>query len=85
MLPIHAEVFGGETGPMKGMTCNVETVFSGVKAGRLCCEGGPGAPQLYDFIHYNWQYEFMRPSIEEIVEAYLKINGPERSHRRMTP
>ncbi|MDC0525959.1 hypothetical protein OAO87_03075 [bacterium] len=27
--------------------------------------------------HYNWQYEFMRPSIEEIVAAYTKIYGKE--------
>ena len=32
---------------------------------------------MYVFVHYNWQYEFMRPSIAEIVEAYLKIYGPE--------
>ena len=25
--------------------------------------------------HYNWQYEFMRPSVEEIVAAYTKIYG----------
>ena len=25
--------------------------------------------------HYNWQYEFMRPSIDEIVAAYTKIYG----------
>ena len=24
---------------------------------------------------HNWQYEFMRPSIEEIVAAYTKIYG----------
>ena len=29
------------------------------------------------FIHYNWQYEFMRPSIDEIVKAYLKVYGAE--------
>ena len=29
----------------------------------------PEVLELYVFIHYNWQYEFMRPSIDEIVKA----------------
>ena len=33
--------------------------------------------ELYVFIHYNWQYEFLRPSIEEIVKAYLATYGSE--------
>ena len=38
---------------------------------------GPELLELYVFIHYNWQYEFMQPTIEEIVAAYLKLHGPE--------
>ena len=37
----------------------------------------PEILEMHVFVHYNWQYEFMRPSIAEIVEAYLKIYGPE--------
>ena len=37
----------------------------------------PEVLELYVFIHYNWQYEFMRPSIDEIVKAYLKVYGAE--------
>ena len=37
----------------------------------------PEVLELYVFIHYNWQYEFMRPTIDEIVKAYVKAYGPE--------
>jgi len=37
----------------------------------------PEVLELYVFIHYNWQYEFVRPSIDEIVKAYLKVYGAE--------
>ena len=37
----------------------------------------PEILELYVFVHYNWQYEFMRPTIDEIVKAYLKAFGSE--------
>ena len=35
------------------------------------------ATLMYLFIHYNWQYDFMRPSWKEIVDAYLQCYGRE--------
>ena len=37
----------------------------------------PELLEMYVFIHYNWQYEWMRPSIEEIVKAYEDAYGRE--------
>ena len=37
----------------------------------------PEVLELYVFIHYNYQYTFMRPSNEEIVDAYMKLHGKE--------
>ena len=31
----------------------------------------------YVFNHYNWQYEFLRPTVAEIVQEYLTIHGQE--------
>ena len=45
--------------------------------GRYAKMMGPEILELYVFIHYNWQYDFMRPMTEEIVEAYLKLHGHE--------
>ena len=77
MLPIHTAAYRGSVGSMKGASACVESVFSGVK--RLLGDFGqamsPEVMELYVFIHYNWQYEFMRPSIEEIVAAYEKLHG----------
>ena len=79
VLPIHAKVFCGDTGPMKGASSNVESIFSGVKRllGDFAATMSPEILEMYVFIHYNMQYEFMRPTIEEIVEAYLKLYGAE--------
>ena len=32
---------------------------------------------LQDFNHYNWKYDFLRPTIEQIVQEYLKLHGDE--------
>ena len=66
---------------MKGASACVESVFSGVKRllGDFAATMSPEILEMYVFIHYNWQYEFMRPTIEEIVAAYLKIYGAEPS------
>ena len=29
----------------------------------------------YVFNHYNWQYEFLRPTVDAILMEYLKIHG----------
>ena len=31
----------------------------------------------YIFCHYNWKFEFLRPSIHEIVDEYNRVRGPE--------
>ena len=79
MLPLHTAVFRGDVGSMKGAASCVESVFSGVKRllGDFAATMSPEILTLYVFIHYNWQYEWMRPSIEEIVEAYIKAHGKE--------
>ena len=28
-------------------------------------------------LHYNWQYEFLRPSVQEIVKRYNQKHHPE--------
>jgi len=79
VLPIHAKVFCGDTGPMKGASSNVESIFSGVKRllGDFAATMSPEVLEMYVFIHYNMQYDFMCPTVEEIVQAYLKLYGAE--------
>eukprot|EP00966_Prymnesium_polylepis_P289102 6677618-Prymnesium_polylepis.1 len=64
---------------MKGAASCVESIFSGVKRllGDFAATMSPELLELYVFIHYNWQYEWMRPSVEEIVKAYLQEYGLE--------
>ena len=38
----------------------------------------PEILELYVFIHYNYQYEFMMPSIDEIVKTYIEMFGAEQ-------
>lgn len=79
ILPIHTLVYRADVGSMKGASACVESVFSGVKRllGDFAATMSPEILEMYVFVHYNWQYDFMRPSIEEIVAAYLKIYGPD--------
>ena len=76
-LPIHTAVYRGSVGSMKGASACVESVFSGVKRllGDFAQRMSPEVLALYVFIHYNWQYEWMRPTIDEIVAAYIKMYG----------
>ena len=77
VLPIHTAAYRGSVGSKKGASACVESVFSGVKRllGDFAQRMSPEVLELHVFIHYNFQYEFMRPSIEEIVNAYLKLHG----------
>lgn len=79
MLPIHAKVFRGDTGPMKGASANVESIFSGVKRllGDFSAKMSPEVLEMYVFIHYNMQYAFMCPTVDEIVKAYEQAYGKE--------
>ena len=52
----------------------METVYSG--ATKLSDEAqmlGDDMLAAYVFDHYNWKYTFLRPTVNEIVEAYLKL------------
>ena len=77
VLPIHTKVFRADVGSMKGAAACIESVFSGVKRllGDFAATMSPEVLELYVFMYYNWQYAFMRPSIEEIVKTYLEIYG----------
>ena len=79
VLPIHTMVYRADVGSMKGASASVETIFSGVKRllGDFAATMSPEILELYVFIHYNWQYDFMRPTIDEIVKAYLSAYGRE--------
>ena len=79
VLPIHTKVFRADTGPMKGASSNVESIFSGVKRllGDFAATMSPEILEMYVFIHYNMQYEFMCPTVKEIVEAYERLYGKE--------
>ena len=35
--------------------------------------------ELHD-LHHNWLYEFLEPGDEEIIAAYVTLNGPEPAH-----
>ena len=53
-------------------------VFSGV--GRISQKSRCLDPQLlidYSFLHYNYMYDWLRPTLEEIVDAYTKLYGKE--------
>ena len=64
-------------------SANIETVFSG--AGRISAKSRTLSPIIlsqYAFCHYNDKYEWLRPSVEEIVAAYMKLFT---ARRRETP
>jgi len=52
----------------------IETVFSG--AGRISKKSRKLSPTLlsdYAFCHYNYKYDWLRPTEKEIIEAYNKL------------
>ena len=47
-------------------------------AGELMKKASTMSPkilEMYVFIHYNMTFEWLMPSVKDIVEAYKKING----------
>ena len=75
-LPLHYQTYVPEVGSQKASSSNVESVFSGVggmvqKATTL----GAELTENYTICHHNWLYEFLEPSDEEIIAAYVKLNG----------
>ena len=56
-----------------GRASNVETVFSG--AGKFTEEAKNTRPTLLRRmvkLHYDWKYEFLRPSIKQVEARYLE-------------
>jgi hypothetical protein len=77
-LPVHYALWVAEVGCCKVASANVETVFSG--AGKISNKSRTLDPQLlsdYAFLHYNYKYDWLRPTLEEIVAAYKKLYGPQ--------
>ena len=77
-LPIHFRVFVADVGCKKLTSSNVETVFSG--AGYMTKKATTISDELltmYVFVFYNMQYEWLMPSTEEIVTAYINDLGEE--------
>ena len=71
-------IYRPDVGSMKGASANVESVFSG--AGGMAAKASTiGADLLgaYVFCHYNYLYPCLRPTLQEIVEAYQKLHGRE--------
>ena len=79
VLPMfHYLVYIGDCGSKRASSASVETVYSG--ATKL----SDGADQLADdvlaayiYCHYNWGFEFLRPTISEIVAEYERVHGKE--------
>lgn len=70
-LPFHYGVYVAEVGCKMLAAANVETVFSG--AGKYTEEAKSAGPQTLQRkvkLHYGWRYEFIRPSVKEVVKRY---------------
>ena len=62
-----------------GKAASVESVYS-AGATKLSNEADGMKDDLlaaYLICHYNWQIDFLRPTIEEIVAEYLKVHDPD--------
>ena len=49
-------------------------------AGRISMKSRTLDPTLlshYAFYHYNYKYDWLRPTLEEIIKAYKKVYGKE--------
>ena len=71
---LHLHPVPGARAGRAARSHHVESVFSGVKRllGDFAATMSPEVLELYVFIHYNWQYDFMRPTIDEIVKTYIR-------------
>ena len=78
VIPVHYSLWVAEVGCAKVSSANVETVFSG--AGRISMKSNCLGPEIlsnYAFLHYNYKYDWLRPTLEEIVDTYTKLYGKE--------
>ena len=74
-MPIHFAVFVADVGCKKLTSSNVETLFSG--AGYMSKKAPTMSDellQMYVFIFYNSKYEWLLPSTDTIVKAYLHLH-----------
>ena len=77
-LPLHYAVWVAEVGCAKLASANVETVFSG--AGRISNRSRTLAAQVlsdYCVCHYNYNFDWLRPQLDEIIKAYHELYGPQ--------
>ena len=82
MLLIHYALWVGEVGCCKVASANIETVFSG--AGRISKKSRKLSPAIlsdYAFCHYNYKYDWLRPTEQEIIAAYQKLYGKGKQNK----
>ena len=68
---MHYSAYLAEVGCKKSASTNVESVFSG--AGNFMEQGSTSGSTLLQRmikLHYNWKYEFVRPTLKEVVDRY---------------
>ena len=74
---MHYSAYLAEVGCKKSASANVESVFSG--AGNFMEQGGTAGSTLLERmvkLHYNWKYEFVRPTLEEVVDRSTRSSRP---------
>ena len=77
-LPIHYQVYLADCGSKRASSASVESVYSGAtKLSDAADHLGDDVLAAYIFCHYNWGFDFLRPSIDEIVAEYKKMHGKE--------
>lgn len=77
MLPIHYRVYLGDCGSKRAASASVETVYSG--ATKFSSESSDRLDDTvlaaYVFLHVNLQFEFLVPTVAEIVAEYKRVYG----------
>lgn len=86
-LEVHYSLRMAEValGCAKAASAKVEVVFSG--AGRISTKSHCLDPQLlsdHAFLHYKYKYDWLRPTLQEIVDAYSLGNSMAKSRVCLT-
>ena len=71
MLPLHYAAYVADVACKKAAAANVESVFSG--AGKFTAEAPSAGKKLLSLmvkLHYNWKFDFLRPSKAAIIARY---------------
>eukprot|EP00966_Prymnesium_polylepis_P027323 632248-Prymnesium_polylepis.1 len=75
-LPIHYHVYLADCGSKRASSASVESVYSGAtKLSDAAEHLADDVLAAYIFCHYNWGFDFLRPSIDEIVAEYKKVHS----------